>query len=52
MTHHSDRDGFSHNDQWRVENPGLSAARGVLVAAAVSIPLWTLLAAAVWWCVR
>lgn len=48
----SDRDGFSQDDLWRAENPGLSAARGVLVATAMSIPLWALLALLVWWCVR
>ena len=48
----SDRYGFSHDDLWRAENPGLSAARGVLVAVAVSIPLWILLGMFVWRCVR
>lgn len=52
MTDHSDRDGFSHDDLWRAENPGLSAARGMLVAAAVSTLLWVLLGVAVWGCMQ
>ena len=40
-------DEWSHDEFWRADNPGLSAARGWLIGMGVSLLLWITVAAAV-----
>lgn len=37
-----DFDPYSRDEFWRMQNPGLSAFRGLLVAMAVSAIIWVL----------
>lgn len=40
-------DEWSHDEFWRAENPGLSAARGWLIGMGVSLLLWAVFFAVV-----
>ncbi len=47
----ADFDPWSHDEFWRAQNPGLSLARGLLVALGLSACLWALIAVLVWFLV-
>lgn len=46
------RDGFDADSLWRAQNPGASAARGVLWALLLSAPIWAAVALAIWLILR
>lgn len=48
MSDNEPYDMWSERELDRALNPGLSAARGVLIAAALSIPMWALIAVVAW----
>lgn len=47
-----DFDPFSPDEFWRAQNPGLSFARGFLVASGFSVVLWALIGGGIWLLVR